>query len=45
MFENIRNLFVPALKQTARRIGLDEVNAGFDAMHAGEVCRSVIMFD
>jgi S-(hydroxymethyl)glutathione dehydrogenase/alcohol dehydrogenase len=29
----------------SRRIGLDEVNDGFDAMKAGEVARSVIMFD
>ncbi len=29
----------------SRRIGLDEVNAGFDAMKAGEVCRSVILFE
>jgi S-(hydroxymethyl)glutathione dehydrogenase/alcohol dehydrogenase len=27
------------------RIGLDEVNRGFDAMNAGEVARSVIVFD
>ena len=29
----------------SRRISLDEVNDGFDAMKAGEVARSVIMFD
>ena len=29
----------------SRRITLDEVNDGFDAMKAGEVARSVIMFD
>jgi protein-disulfide isomerase len=29
MFENIRNLFVPALKETARKLGLD--GAKFDA--------------
>ena len=29
MFADIRNLFVPALKQTARKIGLD--GAAFDA--------------
>jgi S-(hydroxymethyl)glutathione dehydrogenase/alcohol dehydrogenase len=29
----------------SRRIGLDDVNDGFDAMKAGEVARSVIMFD
>jgi len=29
----------------SRRIGLDEVNDGFDAMKTGEVARSVIMFD
>jgi S-(hydroxymethyl)glutathione dehydrogenase/alcohol dehydrogenase len=29
----------------SRRIGLDDVNEGFDAMKAGEVARSVIMFD
>jgi Zn-dependent alcohol dehydrogenase len=29
----------------SRRIGLHEVNAGFDAMKAGEVCRSVILFE
>lgn len=29
----------------SRRIGLDEVNDGFDAMKAGEVARSVIMFE
>ena len=28
----------------SRRITLDEVNDGFDAMKAGEVARSVIMF-
>ena len=27
------------------RIGLDEINDGFDAMKAGEVARSVIMFE
>ena len=29
----------------SRRIRLDEINDGFDAMKAGEVARSVIMFD
>jgi S-(hydroxymethyl)glutathione dehydrogenase / alcohol dehydrogenase len=29
----------------SRRISLDEVNDGFDAMKTGEVARSVIMFD
>ena len=29
----------------SRRISLDEVNDGFDAMKAGEVARSVIMFE
>ncbi len=29
----------------SRRISLDEVNDGFEAMKAGEVARSVIMFD
>ena len=29
----------------SRRIALDEVNDGFDAMKAGEVARSVIMFE
>ena len=29
----------------SRRIGLDEVNDGFDAMKAGEVARTVIMFE
>ena len=29
----------------SRRIALDEVNDGFDAMKAGEVARSVIVFD
>jgi S-(hydroxymethyl)glutathione dehydrogenase/alcohol dehydrogenase len=29
----------------SRRISLDEVNDGFDAMKAGEVARSVIVFD
>jgi S-(hydroxymethyl)glutathione dehydrogenase / alcohol dehydrogenase len=27
------------------RIGLDDVNRGFDAMKAGEVARSVIIFE
>ena len=29
----------------SRRISLDEVNDGFDAMKAGEVARCVIMFE
>jgi S-(hydroxymethyl)glutathione dehydrogenase/alcohol dehydrogenase len=29
----------------SRRITLDEVNDGFDAMKAGEVARSIITFD
>jgi S-(hydroxymethyl)glutathione dehydrogenase/alcohol dehydrogenase len=29
----------------SRRITLDEVNDGFDAMKSGEVARSVITFD
>jgi S-(hydroxymethyl)glutathione dehydrogenase/alcohol dehydrogenase len=29
----------------SRRIRLDEINDGFDAMRSGEVARSVILFD
>jgi S-(hydroxymethyl)glutathione dehydrogenase/alcohol dehydrogenase len=32
-------------EMVSARIGLDDVNAGFEAMKAGEVARSVIMFD
>jgi S-(hydroxymethyl)glutathione dehydrogenase/alcohol dehydrogenase len=32
-------------EMVSARIGLDDINAGFDAMKAGEVARSVIMFD
>ena len=29
----------------SRRIGLDDINEGFEAMKRGEVARSVIVFD
>jgi Zn-dependent alcohol dehydrogenase len=29
----------------SRRITLDQINEGFDAMKSGEVARSIIVFD
>jgi S-(hydroxymethyl)glutathione dehydrogenase/alcohol dehydrogenase len=36
---------IDAASMVSRRIGLDDINEAFRAMEAGEVVRSVIVFD
>ena len=36
---------IDAASMVSRRIGLDDINDAFRAMEAGEVVRSVIVFD
>jgi S-(hydroxymethyl)glutathione dehydrogenase/alcohol dehydrogenase len=45
LVELIRSGAVDASAMVSRRIGLDEVNEAFEAMEAGTVVRSVIVFD